>query len=161
MSSIEESKKKLKDELEKLKYEYKIELPKKISHARSHGDLKENADYHAARERQSFVKAKIAQLSKQLSQLNEMNISEGCEEKVGFGTRITVIDRDTEDRIEFTFVSPNEVNPSQGMISLSSPIGMAFQNKQVGSEVEANIPAGRKRYFIEKLVTAGGKTLEA
>lgn len=156
----EESKRKIKDELEKLRYEYKVELPKKIAQAREHGDLKENADYHAARERQSFVQARISFLNQQLSQLDSMAQS-AAEDKVGFGVKIKARDMDSDDMIEFTFVSPGEVNPSKGFISLNSPIGIAFNNKGVGEEAVANIPAGKKRYFIEQLIMPDGTILEA
>jgi transcription elongation factor GreA len=153
---IEDKKKKIREELETLKYEFKVELPKKIAQARSYGDLKENADYHASRERQGFVKAKIAQLNSQLSQLNNMNMAQIDESKVGFGSIVTVVDLENNEKFEFTFVHPNEVKPSEGKISVNSPIGAALNNRSVGEEVEADIPAGKKRYFIEKLVTLHG-----
>jgi transcription elongation factor GreA len=158
---IEIKKKQLKAELETLRYEFKVDLPKKISQARSYGDLKENADYHAARERQSFVKARIAQLNGQLSQLNNMDSSKIEESKVGFGSKITVRDMDSDDIIEFTFVHPNEVNPSEGKISANSPIGAALVNRCAGDKVEATVPAGKKRFLIEKLVTFHGNVFEA
>jgi transcription elongation factor GreA len=158
---IDLKKKQLKAELETLRYEFKVDLPKIIAQARSYGDLKENADYHAARERQSFVKARIAQLNGQLSQLNNMDSSKIEEKKVGYGSKITIRDMDSDDRIEFTFVHPNEVNPSEGKISANSPIGAALVNKCVGEEVEVQTPAGKKKFFIEKLVTFHGNVFEA
>jgi transcription elongation factor GreA len=158
---IELKKKQLKEELETLRYEFKIDLPKKIAQARSYGDLKENADYHASRERQSFVKARIAQLNGQLSQLNNMDSSKIEESKVGFGSKITVMDLDSEDRIDFTFVHPNEVNPSEGRISANSPIGAALVNRCAGDIVEAVVPVGKKRFKIEKLITFHGNVFEA
>lgn len=159
--SIEEKKREIKEELEKLKYEFKIDLPKKIAQARSYGDLKENADYHAARERQGFVKARIAQLNSQLSQLNNINLSQIEENKVGFGSKVTILDLDSNEKFEFTFVHPNEVSPSEGKISANSPIGAALNNRCAGDEIEANIPAGKKRFFIEKLVTLHGTEFTA
>ena len=158
---FEEKKKQIKEELETLNYEFKIDLPKKISQARSYGDLKENADYHAAKERQSFVKAKIAQLNNQLGTLSNLDVSKVDGSKVGYGSKVTVRDLDTDDEIEFTFVHPNEVKPSEGKISVNSPIGAALINKSVGDEVEANIPVGKKRYFIKKLITIHGTVFEA
>jgi transcription elongation factor GreA len=146
----------LKDEIEKLKHEFKVELPQKISEARAYGDLKENAEYHAARERQSFVKARISQLSEQLSKLHDMNMGTIPEDKVGYGSSLTVYDIDSEDTIELTLVSPNEVDPSNGKISLSSPIGAALNNRSAGDSVEITIPAGKKRYLIKKLTTIHG-----
>jgi len=161
MSELEQKKQQIREELEKLKYEFKVELPKRISEAREYGDLKENAEYHAARERQSFVQARIAQLTEQLNKLNELNLSDIPEDKVAYGSTVTVVDVDTDDEVVFTFVSSNEVNPSEGKISVSSPIGAAMQNKAVGELVEVNIPAGKRKYKIIKLVTIHGKEFVA
>ncbi len=155
-NGLDEKKSELKEELNKLKYEFKIELPKVISEARAYGDLKENAEYHAARERQSFVKARISQLTAQLSQLNEMNLSDIPEGKVGFGSEVTIFNITDENRLIFTIVSSDEVNPSEGKISLSSPIGNALRNKSAGEEFEVTMPVGNKKYFIEKLITIHG-----
>ncbi len=159
--NFEEKKKSIREELENLRYEFKVELPKKIAQARSYGDLKENADYHAARERQSFVKARISQLNSQLSQLNNINVSQIVENKVGYGSRVTVLDMESNETIEFTFVHPNEVKPSEGKISINSPIGAALNNRCAGEEVEASIPAGKRRYLIRKLVTFHGNEFTA
>ncbi len=156
-SDIDAKKASIKEELAKLKHEFKVELPKVIAKARAFGDLKENAEYHAARERQSFVKARIGQYSEQLSKLNNFNYSDIPADKVGFGSELTVIDMDTDDRINFIIVSSDEVNPSEGKISLTSPIGVALSNRTAGEEVEIKIPSGKKRYFIEKLVTIHGE----
>lgn len=160
MSAELESKKQIvRDELEKMKYEFKVELPKRISEAREYGDLKENAEYHAARERQSFVKARIAQLTDQLNKLNDINMTDIPEDKVGYGSTVTVVDLDLDDEIIFTFVSSNEVNPSEGKISVSSPIGAAMQNKTAGDVVEVVIPAGKRKYLIKKITTIHGNEM--
>ncbi len=159
-NDIEAKRQTIRDELDKLNYEYKVEIPKRIAEARAYGDLKENAEYHAARERQSFVQALIAQLNAQLGQLKELNIGDIADDRIGFGATVSVIDLDSDDRMEFIFVAPNEVDPSAGKISLSSPIGNAMQNKKAGEVVEAVIPAGKRRYFVEKIVTIHGNVLE-
>jgi transcription elongation factor GreA len=159
-NDIEAKRQVVRDELDKLNYEFKIEIPKRIAEARSYGDLKENAEYHAARERQGMVKARIAQLNAQLRQLKELNIEEIAEDRVGYGATVVLIDLDTDDRMELVFVSPNEVDPSAGRISLSSPIGNALQNKRAGETAEAIIPAGKRRYYIEKIITIHGFVLE-
>jgi transcription elongation factor GreA len=159
-NDIEAKRQSIREELDKLNYEYKVEIPKRIAEARSYGDLKENAEYHAARERQSFVQALISQLNSQLGQLKELNIDEIAEDRIGFGATVVVIDLDSDDRMEFIFVAPNEVDPSAGKISLSSPIGNAMQNKKAGETVEAVIPAGKRRYYIERIVTIHGHVLE-
>ncbi len=153
---LNEKKLKIKEELDQLQYEFKVELPKVIAVARAYGDLKENAEYHAARERQSFVQARIGQLAEMLAQLDSIDVSNLPQDKIGFGSTVTLYDIKDEEKIVFTFVSPNEVSPSDGKISLSSPLGTALQNKTAGDEVEITIPAGKKKYFVEKLVTIHG-----
>jgi len=128
---IEVNKQKIRDELEQLKYEFKVELPKRIAEARAYGDLKENAEYDAAKERQAFVKALIARLSNQLSQLNNLNVADIPHDKIAFGSTVMLRDLDADEQVEFTFVHANEVKPSEGKISLSSPVGMALQNRSV------------------------------
>lgn len=160
VNEIELKRKSIRDELDKLNYEFKVEIPKRIAEARAYGDLKENAEYHAARERQGFVKARIAQLNAQLGQLKDLNIGEIADDRIGFGATVLVIDLDSDDRLEFVFVAPNEVDPSSGRISLSSPIGNALHNKKAGEIAEAVIPAGKRRYFIEKIVTIHGNVIE-
>ncbi len=157
---IDAKKQLIREELDKLNYEYKVEIPKRIAEARAYGDLKENAEYHAARERQGFVKARISQLNAQLGQMKELSIDSISEDKIGFGTSVSVLDLDTDDRMEFAFVSPDEIDPSLGRISLSSPIGLALQNRQAGEEVSVTIPAGKKRYYIERITTIHGNVFE-
>jgi len=158
--NIDSKKDKLKQELEKLRYEFKVDLPKRIAEARAYGDLRENAEYDAARERQAFVKARIAQLSEQLSRLDYLKVNDIPDDSIAYGSRAMVIDIDSDDRIEFIMVSTDEVNPSEGKISSSSPIGGALTGKTAGDEVEVIIPAGKKRYYIEKVVTIHGNELE-
>lgn len=160
-TDIELKKKELQEELDALKYEFKIELPKKINEAREHGDLKENADYHAARERQGFVKAKIAQLTEQLAKLSSIDVSEIPEDKVGFGSVIKIQDTASSIALEFTFVSDAETNPSEGKISLSTPYGQAFAGKSIGDVVEVTIPAGVKSFKLVSLTTIHGTSFTA
>jgi len=157
--NIADKKKQMKEEIEKLQHELKIELPKRIAEARSKGDLKENAEYHAARERQSFVQAQISYLSKQLSLIDSIDISTIEQGKVDFGSVVTVRNLDNDEVARFTIVTPDEVDASEGKISLSSPIGRALHKKTVGDEVSVIIPAGTKRFRIEKLVTIHGEEL--
>jgi transcription elongation factor GreA len=156
ISSIEEKKNKLKEEIEALRQEYQNEAPKRIAEARALGDLKENSEYHAARERQAFLKARLGQLGSQLSQLNDISTANIDEKNIGFGSTVVVLERNSNSRIEFSIVHPNEVDPSEGKISISSPVGMALQGRTVGEEVVVTIPAGQKRFYIEKITTLHG-----
>ena len=157
---IEAEKQKIKEKLEQLRYEFKVELPRRIAEARVYGDVRENAEYEAAKERQAFVQARITQLSNQLSQLNSINFSDILRDRIGFGSTVVIRDLDTEDSIELTFVSSNEVKPSEGRISLSSPFGVSLQNRTVGDVVEVNVPAGRRRYLVKKFTTFHGDVFE-
>ena len=159
--TIEQKKKMLLQEILKLREEYQVELPKRIAEARSHGDLRENSEYDAARERQAFVKARIGQLSRQLKQYDEVSASPVDEKKIGFGSVVVVLELNANTRTEYTFVHPAEVDPSEGKISLGSPVGMALQNHTVGEEVVVTVPAGEKRFFIEKITTLHGNIFTA
>ncbi|MGL4368994.1 MAG: transcription elongation factor GreA [Spirochaetota bacterium] len=156
---IEQKKQQLKDELDVLKYEFKFELPKKIAEAREHGDLKENADYHAARERQGFVRAIINQLSEQLAKLNNLDVNNIPEDSVGFGSTVTVLDAKTNAKTVFTFVAKGEMVPSEWKITLSTPYGRAMAGKKVGDSIEVMIPAGKKSFRIVTLVTIHGNEI--
>ncbi|HEY1406582.1 MAG TPA: transcription elongation factor GreA [Spirochaetota bacterium] len=158
-SDIEKQRQQLKGELDDLKHEFSFELPKKISEAREHGDLKENADYHAARERQGFVRAKIAQLSVQLAQLNNIDVKNISEDSVGFGSKVVVLDTVSGSKTEFTFVPDGEMNPSEGKITLATPYGRALVGKKVGETVTVTIPAGKKIFKIVSLVTIHGNEI--
>ena len=159
--SIEQKKKALLQDIMKLREEYQVELPKRIAEARSHGDLSENAEYDAARERQAFVKARIAQLSRQLSQYDEVSTSPADEKNIGFGSVVVVLELNSNTRSEYTIVHPIEVDPCEGKISLASPVGTALQNRTVGEEVVVTVPAGEKRFFIEKITSLHGNVFTA
>jgi transcription elongation factor GreA len=159
--SIEQKKKSLLQEIMKLREEYQVELPKRIAEARSQGDLSENSEFDAARERQAFLKARIAQLSHLLSQYNDVSTSHADEKKIGYGSVVVVLELNSNTRSEYTIVHPIEVDPSEGKISLGSPVGTALQNRTVGEEVVVTVPAGEKRFFIEKITTLHGNIFTA
>lgn len=158
-NDIEKQKSDLKDELDALNYEFKFELPKKIAEAREHGDLKENADYHAARERQGFVRAKIAQLADQLAKLSNIDINTISTDKVGFGSKVSVYEEGTGNKIDFIFVPDGEMKPSEGKITLNTPYGKALAGKKVGDTVEVVIPAGKRTFKITNLITIHGNEI--
>jgi transcription elongation factor GreA len=160
-ASVEEKKKALLQDILKLREEYQVELPKRIAEARSHGDLRENSEYDAARERQAFVKARIGQLSRQLQQYDEASAANVDEKKIGFGSVVVVLELNANIRSEYTIVHPAEVDPSEGRISLASPVGTALQNRTVGEEVAITVPSGEKRFFIEKITSLQGSVSTA
>jgi transcription elongation factor GreA len=159
--AIEQKKKTLLQDIMKLREEYQVELPKRIAEARSHGDLRENSEYDAARERQAFVKARIAQLGHALKQYDDVSVANTDEKSIGYGSVVVVLELNSNTRNEYTIVHPIEVDSSEGNISINSPVGRALQNRTVGEEVVVTVPAGEKRLFIEKITSLHGNVFTA
>jgi transcription elongation factor GreA len=146
-------KKRLEDELRTLDYELKVTLPKEIQRAREYGDLRENAEYKAAKERQTFLQARIAQLQLRMQTLAMINLDKIPKDKVGLGSTVTLKQLDTGEQITYELVTPEEADPTQGRISPSSPIGRCLLNHEEGDEIEVKVPSGTKEYELVKLVT--------
>jgi transcription elongation factor GreA len=146
-------KKRLQDEITRLDYELKVQLPKEILKAREHGDLRENAEYKTAKERQSYLQARVAQLHRRLAALNMVNLDRIPRGKVGLGSLITVIQEGTGEQVVFEIVVPEDADPTIGRISPSSPIGKTLLGHEEGDTVEVRVPSGSKTYEITKLVT--------
>lgn len=148
-----EVKKKLQDEIATLEYELRNELPREILKARAHGDLSENAEYHAAKDRQGFVNARLNQLKKRLAEMSMVDFSKIPHNKVGLGSTVVVLDPKKEEEITYLLVTSEEADAPAGKISTSSPIGRALLGKEVGDEVRVQIPGGLKVLEILKLTT--------
>jgi transcription elongation factor GreA len=146
-------KKRLEEEIRALDHELKIQLPKEIQKAREHGDLRENAEYKAAKERQSFLQARIGQLGTRLAALSMVNLDRIPKDKVGLGSTVTLRETASGDQIVYDLVTPEEADPTQGRISPSSPIGKSLLNHEEGDVVEVRVPSGTKEYEITRLVT--------
>ena len=144
---------KLKKDLGELQYELTHKIPKDLQEAASHGDLSENAEYDAAKHRQEFVRARIAQLQGRIRELSMYNVHSIPHGVVAYGSRVTVEDLDEGESQVFEIVFPEEVNAAAGLISLSSPLGRALLNKTVGDEIEVQTPRGKRSYQITELVT--------
>lgn len=144
---------KLKKEIESLQYELKSKLPKELEAARAHGDLRENAEYEAAKERQGFVSARIAQLAQRMRELSLYTVDSIPHDSVAYGSRVTVSNLDDGENQVFDIVFPEEVDASAGMISLSSPLGRALLNKKVGDEVLVKTPKSTVTYEILEIQT--------
>jgi len=145
--------KKLEDELEKLHHELRHELPMELKRAADYGDLSENAEYDAAKERKRLVESRISHLQKRISEIMSINLRAIPKDRVGFGSRVRLEDLDTGDIIEYHFVFPEEVDPDNGKISLGTPIGKSLVGKEEGDEVVVSTPAGRRSYEIVGLST--------
>ena len=148
-----EIKKKLQDEITTLEYELHVELPKEILKARAHGDLSENAEYHAAKDRQGFVNARLNQLKKRLSEIAMVDFSKIPHDRVGLGSKVTVLDTKREEEIAYNLVTSEEADAANGKISTTSPIGRALLGKEVGDVVRVQSPGGSKELEILKLAT--------
>ncbi len=144
--------KKFYDEIAVLERELKFELPKEIQKARELGDLSENAEYHAAKERQGIVNARIAMLKKRVGEISLMNFDRLPKDKAAFGSTVTM-KQDGGDNVTYTLVMPEDADAEQGLISTASPIGRALLNKEAGDEVVVKTPNGERRFEILKLLT--------
>lgn len=146
-------KKKLTDEIAALEHELRSELPKEILRARELGDLSENAEYHAAKERQGYVNARIGQLKMRLQVMSMVDMTKIPHDRVGLGSEVVVFDVKKEEEITYKLVTSEEADANNGLISTSSPIGKGLLNKQVGDEVRIPIPGGLKEFEILRLKT--------
>ena len=144
--------KRFEDEIGALERELKMELPKEIQRARELGDLRENAEYQAAKERQTYVNARIAMLKRRQSEIALMNLDRIPHGKAGFGSTVTI--RENDQEMVYQLVMPEDADAEKGLISTSSPIGRAILNKEEGDEISVSTPNGSTRKFeILKLVT--------
>ena len=146
-------KRKLRDEIEALEHELIHELPKEIKKAAALGDLSENAEYHMAKQRQEFVKARVRQLGRRLADLSMVNMNNIPKDKVGLGSTVKVFDSTKNEEMEYNIVTSEESDVAKGFISTTSPIGRALLNRKVGDEIEVATPAGKKEFEVVQLMT--------
>jgi transcription elongation factor GreA len=139
------------DEIVQLERELTQELPKEIQRARELGDLRENAEYAAAKERQRFVEARVSMLRHRVSQIQLMNLEKIPHDRAGFGSKLTL----QENGRQFTceLVMPEDANPDRGLVSVASPIGRSLMGKEEGDEVTTTTPSGTRMFTIVKLIT--------
>ena len=140
-------------ELKLLDRELRIELPKEIARATALGDLRENAEYHAALDRQRYVQARIAHLNQRRSQLSTVRLDQIPRDRVAFGSVVTVRDLATDEEMVFELVLGDDGDASQGRISVSSPIGRALLNRRPGEDVTVRVPAGERTLELVALTT--------
>lgn len=148
-----EVRKKLEEELKILETELKIDLPKELHKAAALGDLRENAEYKAARDRQEYLQARVGALRKRLSDLALINIDTLPRDRAAYGSTLTVLDQDKDEEVKYKLVTAEEADLSKGLISTTSPIGKSFMGKKEGDEVEVRTPQGVRHFEILKLVT--------
>ncbi|WP_119270338.1 transcription elongation factor GreA [Taklimakanibacter deserti] len=139
------------DEIKHLKSVERPRIIRAIEEARSHGDLSENAEYHAAKEQQGWTEARVAELEDKISRAEVIDISKLSGDTVKFGAKVTLVDEDTEDKSIYQIVGEFEADVKKGMISVSSPIARAIIGKRTGDSVEVATPGGGKSYEIVKV----------
>ncbi len=148
---LEVTYRKLTQELEQLKNEERANIAREIDKARELGDLKENAEYHSAKERQGLMEARIAELTDITGRAQVIDPSKLAHERVSFGSTVVLIDQDSDEELIYTIVGVQESNPSKGLISIQSPMARALLGKEEGDEVELMLPSGKRAFDIEEI----------
>ena len=143
---------KLSEELEQLKTHERGTIAKVIDEARELGDLKENAEYHAAKDKQGLMEARIAELTDVVGRAQVVDPSTLAHERVSFGSTVVLIDQESDEEIKYTIVGGKESNPVKGLISMQSPMARALIGKEEGDEVALVLPTGKKMYDIEEVL---------
>lgn len=150
---LEEIRNKIEAEIESLTQELNVDLPQRIKVAMEHGDLRENAEFKSAKERQAFVEARLNHLTIRMTELSKIDVSEMAYDKVGFGSRVTIDDLELSERFTFTITAGDFIDLDAGQVSLASPIGRGLLGAREGEEVTIRLPAGERRYRVVELST--------
>jgi transcription elongation factor GreA len=145
--------KRLRKEMEVLRRELTVDLPKELERARAHGDLSENAEYAMAKQRQEFLRARVSNFEVRIAELSMINLDSVPRDTVGLGSRVKLEDLDEGGEVEYEIVVPEEVDASLNRISLSSPLGKSLIGKAEGDDIEVQTPKGKRSYMVRKLVT--------
>ncbi|MGH7934500.1 MAG: GreA/GreB family elongation factor [Candidatus Binataceae bacterium] len=145
--------KRLRKEMETLKRELTVDLPKELERARAHGDLSENAEWAMAKQRQEFLRARLSNLEARIAELSMIDLDSIPRDTVGLGSRVELEDLDEGGCVEYEIVVPEEVDGTQHRISLSSPLGHALIGKAGDDDIEVQTPRGKRAYLVRKLVT--------
>ncbi len=157
---IEEIKRKLAEEVEKLNYELNVVLPEVLQKAIRQGDLRENGDYQAALERQQFVQARLSQLRARLTKLSQISLSKVPKDRVGLGSRVVVEDLETGEKVTYELVIPDATDFDAGQISVASPLGRALLDRKLGDQVTVRLPEVTRKLKILELETIHDQALE-
>jgi transcription elongation factor GreA len=149
----ESVKQKLQQELDELDQELRVHLPKQIKIAKEWGDLRENAEYHAALARQQFVQARIQQLRQRLREVSSIDLSKVPHDKAAYGSKLVLYDSERDEEVTYRLVTPEESDPAAGLISTTSPVGRSLMGREEGDEVRVTTPSGTRNFEIKKLTT--------
>ncbi len=143
----------LEKEVSSLERELRVDIPKELEEAMAHGDLRENSEYKAAKERQSFLQARISHYHSRISSLSMVRLDSIPRDRVAFGAKVSLEDISTGEEVTYELVTPEEVDPNDGKISVASPIGRVILNKEVGDEVKIDLTDGIKEYEVTKIIS--------
>jgi transcription elongation factor GreA len=141
----------LQDELKRLKSIDRPAIIRAIAEAREHGDISENAEYHAARERQSFIEGRVMELEDKIARAEVIDVSKLSGKVVKFGATVTLADEETDEKTAYQIVGEDEANISQGLLSVTSPLARALIGKSIGDSVEVTTPRGARAYEVVKV----------
>jgi transcription elongation factor GreA len=150
---LDELKNRLGEEIERLTHELQVTLPKAIQKAVEHGDLRENSEYKSALERQQFVQARLNHLTRRYGELSKIDLSEIPSDRIGFGSRVTVVDLRTREEETYTLVFGDYIDIDSGQISVASPLGQTLMGKKKGDKVSLQLPRGERKLMVKDLVT--------
>jgi transcription elongation factor GreA len=150
---LDEIREKIEGEIERLTFELQRELPARIKTAMEHGDLRENAEFKAAKERQGFVEARLNHLTSRMTELSKIDVTQMPYDKVGFGSRVTIKDHASGDDFTFVITAGDFIDLDGGQVSLASPIGRGLLGAKAGQDVVVALPRGERTYKVLSLVT--------
>jgi transcription elongation factor GreA len=157
---LREVKQKLEEEMQRIEHELRVILPKEIQAALGQGDLSENAEYESAKNRQSTMQARFAQIQKRLADLSRIDVSGVPKDRAGLGSEVTVENLESGEEILYTIVIPELADGNKSFVSMASPVGKALMNRRVGDTVTITIPRGTLEYEVRRIVTLTGDVLE-
>ena len=150
---LEKIRSQIESEMTGLMHELHVDLPERIKIAREHGDLRENSEFKAAKERQAFVEARLNHLTTRMTELSKIDVTDMAYDKVGFGSTVTIHDIDLGEDFTFTITAGDFIDLDAGQVSLASPIGQGLLGAEEGEEVTIKLPAGARQYKVVELST--------
>lgn len=157
---LSDVKQKLEEEMQRIEHELRVTLPKEIQTALGQGDLSENAEYESAKNRQSTIQARFAQIQKRLADLSRIDVAGVPKDRAGLGSEVTVENLESGEEIRYTLVIPELADGNKSFVSMAAPVGKALMNRRVGDTVTITIPRGTLEYEVRRIVTLSGDVLE-
>jgi len=160
MDLLRGAREKLEEEAQRIEYELRVTLPKEIQKALGQGDLSENAEYEAAKDRQSTLHARLTQIQKRLADLSRIDVTAIPRDRAGLGSAVTVENLETGEEITYTLVIPELADGNKSFVSMAAPVGKALMNRRIGDSVRISIPRGILEYEVLRIFTLFGDVLE-